>query len=386
MLQTINPREQNGRDTISRFKAQLKSAAMASLSILEGKEADRVYCDLHDDFVIRLKEKNRNRYIFYQVKTKSKANHNWSLNEVFGLLKNQTKQTSDKIKDSFVGKLLLHTIVFDEYCNSVVFQTNIHSDDNIDALIDDIKTGEFENKFTKVLIDKFNTIFSDEIEIDLTSDEIKSKLVKLDFETDVQYLKNDDEDFEALARSAIYKFSEVELNHAESKEILMKLLELVERKSSGVIKELTEDSIEQLAGISIEDLLSILSISNTAYQSLLVSGDQKAVKSASIIQRTLKEAGASEQQIEYCSRCKTDWDLWYRKNRHIIGEPDLIHIVGKIRQLFISSKDTQSSINISDLRNPVKDLKQALKDDDALYDLELNHLLGGVFSELVRGE
>lgn len=64
------------------------------------------------------------------------------------------------------------------------------------------------------------------------------------------------------------------IEHSESKEILMKLLELVARKSSGIVKDLTSESIEKYAGISIDDLLSILSISKDAYNCLLEGGDR----------------------------------------------------------------------------------------------------------------
>ena len=49
MLETKPAREQNGRDSFSRYRAQARSAAMAALSILEGGNIDRVYCDLHDE-------------------------------------------------------------------------------------------------------------------------------------------------------------------------------------------------------------------------------------------------------------------------------------------------------------------------------------------------
>lgn len=134
MLHTRKPREQDGRDSFSRYRAQVRSAAIASLAILEGQNIDRIYCDLHDDFVVRRKEENGFSYTFYQVKTKGKQNHNWSINEIFGLntrLRNQDKQSPEKIKNSFAGKLLLHTIVFNSYCDSVVFQTNIHNSDEV---------------------------------------------------------------------------------------------------------------------------------------------------------------------------------------------------------------------------------------------------------------
>tara|TARA_R110000803_G_scaffold90248_1_gene157557 strand:+ start:14504 stop:15676 length:1173 start_codon:yes stop_codon:yes gene_type:complete len=389
MLETKRPREQSGRDSFSRYKAQVRSAAMASLSILEGDEVDRVYCDLHDDFVIRKKDTDGYSYVFYQVKTKGKQNHNWSLNELFGLkstVKNQSKQSTEKIKNSFVGKLLLHTVVFDKYCNSVVFQTNIHNSDDVEKIVKDVEIGTFQNKFSEVLVDRFNQCFPDEITKDLSENEVKSRLSKLKFETDVQYLKNGDDNFEPLAKSAIYKFSEVDLEHTESKEILMKLLELVEKKSSGIISELTSESIEQYAGISIDDLLSILSISKDAYNNLLEGGDDKAIKSASIIQRTLLSAGAGIDEVEFISRCKTNWDVWLRTNRHVILEFDLQSITSKVRQLLNNSIRNDGSVQLASLRVPIKALVQEFEAEDLIYDLNAELILGGVFAELVKGK
>ena len=85
MFYETKPREQSGRDAFSRFNAQVRSAAMASLAILEGKEIDRVYCDFHDDFVVRKKDNKGIVYHFYQVKTKAKQNQNWTVNAVSGI-------------------------------------------------------------------------------------------------------------------------------------------------------------------------------------------------------------------------------------------------------------------------------------------------------------
>lgn len=388
MLHTKPPREQSGRDSFSRYRSQVRSAAMASLSILEGKEVDRVYCDLHDDFVIRIKNENSVAYVFYQVKTMGKQNHNWSLNELFGLnpnIKDQSKQNSAKIKDSYIGKLLLHTVVFDGFCNAVVFQTNINNGNDVEKLYADIEDGTFSHRLSKVLLERFNECFPGDSGSVFSIDEIKEKISKLKFETDVQYLKNGDDNFEPLARYKIYEFSEVDLEYAESREILMKLLDLVERKSSGVISELTSDSIEKAAGISIEDLLSILSISQSAYQSLLEGGDVKAIKSASIIQRTLMEAGAGKDEVEYCSRCKTSWDLWLRNNRHVIPEFELETIRSNIRQLLSASTKNRTSLCLAELRDPIEALEQELKSKNILFDLSKELIFGGVFAELVKG-
>ena len=389
MLEKKTPREQSGRDSFSRYRAQVRSAAMASLSILEGKEIDRVYCDLHDDFVIRKQDSNGYSYIFYQVKTNGKQNHNWKISEVFGLnsnIKDQSKQDTEKIKDSFVGKLLLHTVVFDKYCNSVIFQTNINNSDAIIELLNDIELGKFANKFSQVLRERFNDCYEDVLDRKLSQDEIEANLSKLIFETDIQHLKQPGDNFEPIAKHKIYEYSEVELNVAELKEILLKLLDLVEKKSSGVIQNLTSDSVEKMAGISIDDLLSILRISKDAYNNLLAGGDKKAIKSASIIQRTLENAGAGRDAVEYCSRCKSKWDLWLRNNRHILLEIDLNTITQKVKDLLHTKIGNSNAVNISLLRNPIKKLIEELEKEELIYDLNEDLLLGGIFSELVKGK
>ncbi len=388
MLDTKKAREQNGRDSFSRYRAQVRSAAVASLSILEGATIDRVYCDLHDDFVIRKKDKDGFSYIFYQVKTKGKQNHNWTINEVFGLntrLKDQTKQSSDSIKDSFIGKLLLHTVVFDEYCNSVIFQTNVNNSDEVDELLTDIESGAFTNKFSKVILERFTECFGENC-ITYSPEEAKSKLSKLSFESDVSFLKDGDNYFELIVKEKIYEFSEIDLERAEFREILLRLLDLVERKSSGVIKTWDADSIESCAGISIDDLLTILSISKDAYYSLVKGGDSSAIKSASMIQRALKAGGADTSMVMYCSKCKTDWDLWFRNARHVVQELDLQSISELVGTTLKNTVDSQGLLALNNLRMPIKNLLAELEAQGLRLDLTEDLLLGGIFSAFVRGK
>ena len=388
MLDTKKAREQNGRDSFSRYRAQVRSAAVASLSILEGANVDRVYCDLHDDFVIRKKDKDGFSYIFYQVKTKGKQNHNWTINEVFGLntrLKDQTKQSSDSIKDSFIGKLLLHTVVFDEHCNSVIFQTNVNNSDEVDELLTDIESGAFASKFSKIIIERFTECFGDNC-ITYSHEEAKSKLSKLSFESDVSFLKDGDNYFELIVKEKIYEFSEIDLERAEFREILLRLLDLVERKSSGVIKTWDAESIESCAGISIDDLLTILSISKDAYYSLVKGGDSSAIKSASMIQRALKAGGADTSMVMYCSKCKTDWDLWFRNARHVVQELDLLTISELVGTTLKNTVDPQGLLALTNLRMPIKNLLAELDAKGLKFDLTEDLLLGGIFSAFVRGK
>ena len=95
------------------------------------------------------------------------------------------------------------------------------------------------------------------------------------------------------------------------------------KSSAKLIAELKEEELDEIVGIGVADLLDILSISKGAYEQLLAGGDPAAVRSASIIQRKLAKAGASELMIEYCSKWKVQWDVWLRDKRHTIPEYDL---------------------------------------------------------------
>ncbi len=381
MLETIQPREQSGRDAFGRFRAQARSAALASLSILEGKDVDRVYCDMHDDYVVRINRGGQYFYVFYQVKTNVKQNHNWTLNEVFGLnsrIKNYQKHENSKITTSFAGKLLLHTVSFGNSCEAVIFQTNINIEDPIINLMVDIHGDQFNTEIANLMVNRFSSCFCT---VDQEQNEAKSNLKKLHFETDVPYLKFDNNNFSPIAKDAILKYSEIDLTHDEFKDILVKLIELVESKSSGVIDVISHESIETQSGISIADLLDILSISRAAYHTLAKGGDPLAVKHASIIQRTLKDGGANENQIEFCARCKILWDEWFRNNRHILIEWDLLTIQSDLAGILRSTM-SDGEIDFSSLKAPIE--KYLVDISEKNYGLDRDAILGGVLAELVR--
>jgi hypothetical protein len=155
VLGSIKPREQVGRDTFSRYRAQVRSAAIAVLAILEG-EVDRVYCDLHDDYVVRYKVEKGYKYSFFQVKTNDKSNSSWTINDLFGISSTGTKTVDvKKMKDSYGGKMILHTVNFPDSCAEVVFQTNITINDTAESFIKDIVSGNLTEKHPKILFEKF---------------------------------------------------------------------------------------------------------------------------------------------------------------------------------------------------------------------------------------
>lgn len=155
LIHQITPTETVGRDTIARYQIQFCAAAFECLEILTGKTIDRVYCDYHDDFVSREIQSGVTTYRFYQVKTKAQRNFQWGKLQLFGLTKKQ-KPVAEKIAASFAGKLMLHTIRFENACAKVVFLTNVHFDDELEAAAAALEAGDFTNGILKAVVETFN--------------------------------------------------------------------------------------------------------------------------------------------------------------------------------------------------------------------------------------
>jgi hypothetical protein len=387
VLGSVKPREQAGRDTYDRFRAQTRSAAIAALAILEG-DVDRVYCDLHDDFVVRYKQSNGYKYCFFQVKTKEKSNYNWTINDLFGISTKNTNKTKEpldvikSIKGSFAGKMLLHTVNFPNSCSEIVFQTNITVDEKSESFINNIISGNFSEKNESILFENFNKIVGDSYE-DLSSEDIKICLSKLKIQQDVQYIKNKDHRFSSYAIDHIYKYSEIDLSRKEQEIIILKLIDLVSEKSSGVISNYNESTIETESAISINDLLNVLSISKAAYEFLKANGDEAAIKSVSIIQRALNSTNADSDQIMFCAKCKVSWDAWWLSNRNNLPEYKLISIKDKVNKTL----KNVVSFNIVDFDKMIKNLenlKDELESNVLLFDLSMEELIGAFFSELSK--
>lgn len=157
------PRETIGRETTNRFRMQFQAAAFAALEILSGKEVDRVYCDYHDDFVVRRSVSGSVEYHFFQVKTKGRPNQQWRVHEIFSLKKNGDLDTQEKlsaIRDSIAGKLFVHTIEFGVQCREVTVLSNVHFHDDVYEVQQHLGVGESKRAYIARFIEKFNEIFS----------------------------------------------------------------------------------------------------------------------------------------------------------------------------------------------------------------------------------
>ncbi|MFI5443734.1 dsDNA nuclease domain-containing protein [Polaromonas sp. UC242_47] len=383
-LNEVPVREANGRDTILRYRLQCIAAAYASLQILDGKDIDRVYCDFHDDFVVRHKSGTEFRYHFHQVKTNVKQKHQWSLGETVGInkkkLKAPEKEDFQKIRSSFFGKLLSHAINFDAACKEMTLLTNVHFHDDTEKLISDIRNDTSE-PLANFLREQFQRIFqlNDVIDIDTA----KKHLKKLVIAPNTTYISIEKNDFEGLALTAIYKYSEIELSYREMAEISQDLISLAHQKSfSRLMTEVSAAELDQQAGIGIDDLLRVLSISKSAYKILMNGGDGKALRSASVIQRTLHQAGATTDLIDFCTQQKVRWDIWVREKRHFVSELDFNILQSDLMTL----RRDWNGLNWSWLREQLTTLQKKLEVSGFNEVVTVDLLIGGFFAALVRSD
>lgn len=334
-IEIVAPAEDVGRETISRFDMQFQAAAFAALEILEGKGIDCVYCDFHDDFVVRRQEQGKTTYHFFQVKTKKKLHQQWDLAQIFAFKKRGQKADADsleKVRKSFAGKLLLHGIVFDDACRAVTLLSNVHFDEDVVTTVEQLRGRTPASKVAKFLAENFSAIF--EIAPALPESKTGELLAKLSLDAGVAYMAPDREAFASAARSAIHKYSEIDLTYHETNELANGLVDLVYRKSRTPLASVSPADIAALAGVQLEDLLEVLSISRSVYNALAAGDEPKALRSASVLQRCLKAAGATDPMIEFAAQQKVSWDVWLRNARHIYSPFDLTLLFEFTDQLY----------------------------------------------------
>lgn len=333
----MTPREKSGRDTALRFEYQYRFAAEAALEILEGTGVVCVFCDYHDDYVTQKEVGSSHKYEFVQVKTNNKEKHEWDFSKVFGISKSK-KALKEGPTKSFAGKLFYHQLSFDEQCLNVTLLTNVFVVDDLSTLIQDCSTVETFDKLTGKSAEWFNKISSsfttDFKDYELDNAIVFNFLKKFKLRTQAGDLVDEDQKHSALFLKKIYDFSEVELTQRESYKIYSDLIDKVREKSiASIDAKITPEKLKAKAGIVLDDLLSILSISKSGYEILKNGGDQKAIKTTTKLQKYLSSKGASQSMLDSACQAKVLWDNWIRENRHAIGETDLSLLTTKCSNL-----------------------------------------------------
>ncbi len=382
-LHEVEPREQSGRDTIDRFRAQFKAASLESLALLENGEMDRVYCDFHEDYVVKLIINSKAQYRFVQVKTKSKLNHQYSMLEIFGLKKKPKNSPAHDLAASFAGKLLLHVEAFGEACRSIEICTNVNFDDEVEQIVNEIQSKLNPTKNTSNLISETKKLIPS---LNAKSDlETITFLSHLTLTPRKQILNEEEDVFVSQASSQIYKYSEINLNPAEVKKIVIQLLSLIEERSSAPLSSgITESDLNAKASVNLNDILDILCISRAAYYALKASGDDKAIKSVSILQRMLKRSGFSDGTVDTFAGFKCNWEAWYRTNRHALLEFRLA--VAKEKIIQVAKKIATGNVDMNSIADEVSSLTSEISRDLGRPDINEELSFGAVLSELVKGE
>ena len=378
LLHEVSPREQNGRDAVARFKAQYRAAAFQCLELLKDKEVVAIYCDLHDDYVVKKIINKEERYDFFQVKTNDKKGFQWKALDIYGVKKLKV-QDKDSVLDSFFGKLMRHAVDFGESCSSLNIQSNKDFNEEVYEIEEHLKTANGKHKGYIFIKNEFRNIFPNSSS--LTDEEIGQCLSKFKLDGSSKIVDIDGGSYIPLSRHAICENSEVDLSLEEVIEILLGLLALVDRRSSGVIKDWNKSEIDRLASVVLDDVLGVMTISPAAYRSLKDGGDPRALKNTSIIQRFFKEVGAADELIEYLCRCKTDYDQWNNNNKHFINEIDFNIFKLKIHECVIDwfqrGCGNQSFLIMTRGYQSSSDL-------DFVKAMDANVLVGAFLSEVVR--
>ena len=376
------PRETAGRETILRFRMQFQAAAYAALEILSGNDVDRVYCDYHDDFVVRRASSTGVNYHFFQVKTKAKLNKQWTLLEVFALKKKGALDTDEKlqeIRDSIAGKLFSHTIQFGEQCREVTILSNVHFEDEVLEAIAAFQTGSSTKRYVTQFLDGFEKLFSPGKA--LTQQEAQAARAKFSVQAGAHHIGETLESFTSAARRAIWTHSEIDLRPQEVDEIARSLVDVVTNKSCARIAGITKQGLDEATSVGLKDLLEVLSISTPVYETLRAGQDPQAIKSASILQRQLKQAGASDSMIETASRLKVAWDVWLRTNRHVYTEMDLEALLQEVESA--CTNWLLAGGRLADLRTLLSSMQQ--KDLMKVFStLNDDLLFGAVLAAMVR--
>lgn len=74
-----------------------------------------------------------------------------------------------------------------------------------------------------------------------------------------------------------------------------------------------------------------------------------------------------------------------RNARHSVPEFDLQMIINGIRRILNNCMGFDNSLDIDVLKKPIKTYYKELSEEDGLYGLNQNLILGGVFAEIVKG-
>lgn len=342
-LHEVDPRETVGGATGQKFEFQYERNAIGCLELLESAENYCIFCEWHDDYVL---EKNNSTsganakvlYTFHQVKTKEAHLGPWKLNEIFEINTNSIAKP-EKVSDSFFYKMMRHFSDFGSTVDKIVFQTNASIEKDLRIFLEDLDSASKKADLEKCNLDHFDNIYKqyDPLFTDLTENIFFNILKKFKIIYDEAILSKSSEDYKSKLAEKIIEYSEIDLKVSQAGTIGKELLEKVRKKSHAILKfKANKDTVREIKGIEIDELLELLSLSYSGYKSLLAGGDKNAIKKLSRLQRLIEESDSelNDEIIKAFCECKSNWDTYNRKIRHDNNlEPEYLQLKAKAMEL-----------------------------------------------------
>jgi hypothetical protein len=329
-LHEVRPREQSGSQTAAHYEFQYHQAAADSLQVLDDSQVVCVYCEWHDDYVVELATSGTLQ--FHQVKTRSQSQGPWSLNEFFGVPARRGNHSAEAgtgtaaRTDSIFARFNDHVSKFGARCDGFIFVTDHGISKEFENLLAGaaVATGVSEippnatKAFSRVLASvaqSFDTV---------TEISFHDFLRRLIVQPAVGKLSSLEE-CKLIIGGRVVDVSEVELSVAEAKKIGATLVSEVRRKSQRTLTSLPTsiEALQSLKGLTLGDVLRVLSLSSAGYRELRTGGRQ-SVLTLSRLHRFLRRSGADQSLIEDICRLKAQWDAWWIDQRHVVEPLDFV--------------------------------------------------------------
>lgn len=330
-IHEVLPREQVGAVTGERYDFQYHQAAADVLLVLDDTKVACVYCEWHDDYVIEAA--GVVSYRFHQVKTRTKSQGPWTLNEFFGIKprrgpkpKNEPTAPAGATADSIFGRLLDHVTRFGDRCEGFVFVTDAGITTDFQSLLGSVAAAPTVAALTEDPAKAMTALHASLVAVfpTLTLDAFFDFVKRFSVKDAIGSLQ-DSGSCRILIGGRILEMSEVDLRMSEAQKIGAELVAMVRDKSHRVLPTLpaTMTELRSMKGLVLDDVLRILSLSAAGYRDLK-SGGRASVVELSRLHRLCRRSGVAESLIPDLCRLKTTWEAWWIAQRHVVNSLDQV--------------------------------------------------------------
>jgi transcriptional regulator with XRE-family HTH domain len=385
-LGDVEPRERAGAKTGRRYEYQYERAAKRALALLDHQQKHVcVYCDWHDDFVVE-SGNPPTRYLFHQVKGRKSDLGPWTFIDFFGLVKRESLPLPRKAtfkRDAIVPLMLRHFNDFPDTCDGIAFVTNTGIEPRLRSFMDSLKGASTLDDLPdedKVAFDFMALAYlAGKKPLAPSRDVLFERLRGVFLWLDEPHL--DEENFALMELvDLIDQYSEIDLVPSQSKNIARDVITRVRVKAHHDKTQIptSDDQLRQEKGITLRELLGLLSLSIEGYEALRRGDAPANVKTLSRLQRYCKGIGRTEL-IPFVCGAKAEWDAWLTVERHSMNPLDYVALVDKAKAI-VAGHCTVSKM--------VEAAKDIAKDFTGLTSapLQASHVLGLMFSLIAQAE